>query len=90
MQPETLPARKSPQLALRLCLQEDGDNQVPCFRELPESWNLMKAMHQLQGAKQAAFAQALVETWSLSYSFLWTGSDFASVLREAKNDMEAS
>ena len=59
-------------------------------RELPESWNLMKAIHHLQGAKQApAFSQAIVENWSLNFSFVWTGNDFESVLRDAKNDMEA-
>lgn len=73
--PPDAPAKKSsgkmpPQLALRLCLlpREANDEVPPPSKDLPESWNLMKAIHHLQGhARQASpgFSQGIVENWSL-------------------------
>ncbi|CAJ1376741.1 unnamed protein product [Effrenium voratum] len=88
-------SRLQPQLALRLCMMpasesSDAQAEVPApSRELPETWNLMKAIHHLQDHPRQAspgFSQAIVENWSLGYKFVWTGAnDFASIVREAQN-----
>lgn len=96
--PATTPpeSKMPPQLALRLCLlpqNEAEQAEVPLpSRDLPGSWNLMKAVHHLQGHprhESPGFSQGIVENWSLGYSFVWTGAaDFASAIRDSKNEME--
>lgn len=84
-----------PQLSLRLCMMPqasaDADAQMtetpaPSMRDLPESWNLMKAIHHLQDHPRQSspgFSQAIVENWSLGYSFVWSGDgDFIGIVNE--------
>ena len=69
--PETSESNQlPPQLALRLCLLPQNEaEEVPLpSRDLPESWNLMKAVHHLQGHprhESPGFSQSIVENWSL-------------------------
>eukprot|EP00931_Biecheleriopsis_adriatica_P016462 TRINITY_DN12116_c0_g1_i1.p1 TRINITY_DN12116_c0_g1~~TRINITY_DN12116_c0_g1_i1.p1 ORF type:complete len:2177 (+),score=496.16 TRINITY_DN12116_c0_g1_i1:94-6624(+) len=98
--PEKAPGgrRPLPQLALRLCMlptQQAADTEgtqvteAPPhpMRELPEAWNLMKAVHHLQeqpglaGEQTASTStrKALVENWNLGYSFVWTGDSTSPI-----------
>jgi len=96
--------RRSPQLAMRLCMMlpasasEDGGSTPtaevpPAMRDLPDEWNLMRAVHHLQEQMNPdatpTSRKALVENWNLGYSFVWTG-DSTAPITVTSDDMDTA